>query len=278
MHQVGGGVILAAIATNASSRPVAIITGGSRGIGAATARYLAAREWAVAVLDRCADDPDIDYALGTREQLAMIPHDFGPHALAFEADVRDRDALDGVVGATLARFGRLDAVVTCAGVIAGGVPTWELTAAQWQVMLDVNLTGTFNTIAATVPHLLHQPQPRRGRIVAIASAAGQTGMPLLASYCAAKHGVIGLIRSLARDLGDSGITANAIAPGSTDTAMLKASAKIYGLESVTKFEHQQSRGALVEPTEIAATVEWLCRPTTRSVTGTVIAVDGGFVG
>lgn len=272
------GVILAAIVNESPQRSVAFITGGARGIGAATARYLAARGWAVAVADRCTDDPDIPYPLGTRADIASIPNDFGDHAVAFEADVRDRAAIEGVIGATVERFGRLDAVITCAGAITGGVPAWELTASQWQVMLDVNLTGTFNAIAAAVPHLLDQPKPRHGRIVAIASAAAETGLPLLASYSAAKHGVIGLVRSLARDLGDSGITANAISPGSTDTAMLKASAAIYGLRSPTEFERNQANGTLIEPNEIAAAVEWLCRPSTRSTTGAVIGVDGGFFG
>lgn len=255
-----------------------MITGGARGIGAATARHLLARGWAVTAIDRCADDPDIAYPLATRSELARLPADFGSFALAIEADVRDRAAMEGVIGTTIERFGRIDAVVACAGAVAGGVPTWELPQRQWQAMLDINLTGTFNAIATTVPHLLAQAPPRHGRIVAIASAAADTGLPLLAGYSAAKHGVIGLIRSVARELGGSGITANVISPGSTDTSMLKASAAIYGLDSVTQFERQQSSGALIEPTEIAATVEWLCRPTTRSTTGAVFAVDGGFLG
>ena len=120
------------------------------------------------------------------------------------------------------RFGGVDAAIACAGVIAGGVPQWELPAAQEQAVLDIDLGGVLNLARAAVPALLRRPQPRHGRFLAVASAAASRGLPMLAAYCAAKAGVAGLIRALAVELGSTGIPAtNAVSPGSTATAMAR---------------------------------------------------------
>ncbi len=118
------------------------------------------------------------------------------------------------------RWGGLDAAIGCAGVIAGGVPQWEVPREQEQAVLDIDLGGVLNLARAAVPALLRRPQPRSGRFLAVASAAATRGLPMLAAYCAAKAGVAGLIRALAVELGPTGVTANAVSPGSTDTAML----------------------------------------------------------
>lgn len=124
--------------------------------------------------------------------------------------------------------------------------------------------------------MLQRPEPRHGRFVAVASAGGTVGIYMLAAYSAAKHGVVGLVRSLAAELGPHGITANAVAPGSTSTAMLEASAAIYGLDRPERFAEQHLLPRLVEPDEPAALLAWLCGPESSGITGAVLPVDAGM--
>jgi NAD(P)-dependent dehydrogenase (short-subunit alcohol dehydrogenase family) len=140
----------------------------------------------------------------------------------------------------------------------------------------VNLEGTWRLANAAVPALLRRPLPRQGRFVAVASAGGSVGIPMLAAYCAAKHGVIGLVRSLAAELGDDGVTANAVAPGSTRTAMLDASARYYDIRGPDEFAVHQFVHRLLEPDEPAALLAWLCGPESSGITGSVLPVDGGM--
>ena len=127
-------------------------------------------------------------------------------------------------------------------------------------MLDVDLRGVLVAARAGVPALLRRPEPRQGRFLAVASAAATRGLPMLAAYCAAKAGVLGLVRALAAELRDTGVTANAVSPGSTDTAILDESARLYGLESGEAFAAQQPLGRLIEPEEVAALLVWLAGP------------------
>ena len=151
--------------------------------------------------------------------------------MPFVADVRDQAALTAAVAAAAERWGGLDAAIACAGAIAGGVAAWNLPAAEQRAVLDVNLGGVLALAHAAIPELLRRPEPRAGRFLAVASAAATRGLPLLAAYCAAKAGVTGFVRALAAELADSGVTANAVNPGSTDTALLTESARLYGLAS-----------------------------------------------
>ena len=127
-------------------------------------------------------------------------------------DVTDLDALAGAVAAAEERFGGLDAMIAAAGVIAGGVPHWEVPVEQERAVLDVDLGGVLNAARVAVPALLRRPEPREGRFVAVASTAAVRGLPMLAAYCAAKAGVAGFVRALAAELGGTGVTANAVAP------------------------------------------------------------------
>jgi SDR family mycofactocin-dependent oxidoreductase len=255
---------------------VALITGAARGIGAATARRLAADGYAVVAVDICSDDPTLEYPLGSRAELDSVVADCGPDAMAVMADVRDSDALDAAVAVAVDTFGGLDVAVAAAGVMSGGDVGWETSEAVWAVNMDVNLTGVWRTARAAMPAILDRAEPRSGRFVAIASAAGLGGHPTIAAYCAAKHGVIGLIQSLAVELGSTGVTANCVCPGSTASAILQASADVYRLDSMDEFAQHHPIGRILRPTEIASAVAWLCAEEQSGVTGIALPVDGGM--
>lgn len=260
-----------------ASPPVALLTGAARGIGAATARRLAADGWAVAAVDVGADDPALAYPLATRADLDEVVAACGEdRAVGVVADVRDQEALDRAVAVAVDRFGGLDAAVAVAGVLWGGEPTWATPEQAWAVQVDVNLTGVWRLARAAVPALLARPEPRRGRFVAVSSTAGLRGLPLLAAYSASKHGVVGLVTSMAAELGPHGVTANVVCPGSTTTSILDASAAAYGLGSPADFARHHLLPRLLEPDEIAAAIAYLCGPGASGITGAVLPVDAGM--
>lgn len=252
---------------------VAVVTGAARGIGAATVRALDAAGWAVVAVDRAADDPRLPYPLGTRDELEALRSD---HVLPHVADTCDEQALHAAVATAEQEFGGLDAAFAVAGVVAGGVPLWEQAEDEVQAVLEVDLLGVVALARAAVPALLRRPAPRSGRFVAVASTAAVRGLPMLAAYCAAKAGVTGLVRALAVELGGTGVTANAVSPGSTDTPVLAESARLYGLPSAHAFAAQQPLGRLLHPDEVAAALVWLAGPDASAVTGAVLPVDGGL--
>lgn len=261
-----------------ASGSVAIVTGAARGIGAATAIRLAGSGWRLVLVDRCADDPALGYPLATRADLdAVVEKCGGPDgAVGVECDVRDQAGLDEAVALAADRFGGLDAALAIAGCIGGGVEAWNTSDELWSTMVSVNLEGAWRLARAAVPAMLARPEPRQGRFVAVASSGGTVGIYLLAAYSAAKHGVIGLVRSLAAELGPHGITANAVAPGSTAGAMLDASATFYGLSSPDEFAVQHLLPRLLDPGEPAAMIAWLCGPDSSGITGAVLPVDAGM--
>jgi SDR family mycofactocin-dependent oxidoreductase len=261
---------------------VAVVTGAARGIGAATATRLAQEGWSVVAVDRCADDPRLPYGLGTAEDLDAVAararelagDDERVRTVAADA----ASALDMAAAVACAEreFGGVDAVIAVAGVIAGGVPLWEMPLAEQEAVLEGNLQSALVAARLGIPALLRRPEPRSGRFVAVASAAATRGLPMLAAYCAAKAGVTGLVRALAAELRGSGITANAVSPGSTRTPILDESARLYGLESAEAFSAQQPLDRLIRPEEVAEAILWLAGPAASAVTGTALAVDGGL--
>jgi SDR family mycofactocin-dependent oxidoreductase len=268
---------------------VAVVTGAARGIGAATVRALASRGWAVVASDRATDDPRVPYALGNEAELRgvvasatdLFPRSGadGPNGnpvVAEVADTTDPGDMARVVATAEHLFGGLDALVCAAGVIAGGMPLWEMPEEALDAVLSVDLGGTITAARAGIPALLRRPAPRQGRFVAVASAAAHRGLPQLAAYGAAKAGVAGLVRGLAAELAGTGITANAVSPGSTATAMLNESARIYGLGDTRPFADQQPVGRLLTTDEVAAALVWLAGPDSAALTGAVIPVDGGL--
>jgi SDR family mycofactocin-dependent oxidoreductase len=256
-----------------AGKRVAIVTGAARGIGAATVQALARTGWAVVAVDRAGDDPRLPYALGTRGQLRALAAE---RVEVLEGDVAQEAVLHEAVAIADRRFGGLDACVCCAGVIAGGVPLWEMPAEQVEAVLEVDLLAVITAARVTVPALLRRPEPRDGRFIAVASAAATRGLPMLASYCAAKAGVVGLVRALAAELRGTGITANAVSPGSTRTPILEESARLYGLASPEEFAAQAPIDRLLEPEEIASLIAWLAGPGGRGTTGAEFSYDGGL--
>lgn len=254
-----------------------MVTGAARGIGAATVRALVEDGWVVVAVDRCSDDPRLPYGLATRDDLEAVAA-IGPDGAVVPvvADASDLAGMVAVVADAEARFGGVDAVLAVAGVIAGGLPLWNMPIEQEQAVLDVNLGGVLVAARAGIPALLRRPEPRSGRFVAVASAAATRGLPHLAAYCAAKAGVAGLVRALGAELRGTGVTVNAISPGSTATPILDESARLYSLESAEAFSSQQPLDRLLEPSEVAEMLRWLAGPHSSGVTGAVLAVDGGL--
>jgi SDR family mycofactocin-dependent oxidoreductase len=259
----------------------ALVTGAARGIGAATVMALAAGGWRVVAADRCADDRALPYPLGSRDELDDVVASAcaaagAENVVAAQADTRDAGALAAAVRLAEDRWGGLDAAIAAAGVIAGGVPAWQVPPEQEQAVIDINLGGVLTLARVAVPALLRRPEPRHGRFLAVASAAATRGLPMLAAYCAAKAGVAGFIRALAAELGRTGVTANAVSPGSTATPILDESARLYALPDAVAFAAQQPFGRLIDPAEVAAVLAFLAGDGASAMTGAVIPVDGGL--
>ncbi len=255
---------------------VALVTGAARGIGAAVARRLADDGYAVVALDACAGPDATPYPMPTPADLEAV---CAPYAdvVAVVGDARDADVLVGAVAQAVERWGRLDVVVAGAAVVAGGQPLWETPLATLDLLLEADVRTVWHAAAAAVPAMLAGPDPSGCRFVALASAAGSHGLFHLAAYNVAKHAVVGLVRGLAADLAGTGITAVAVSPGSTGTAMLQQTAELYGTTTDDLAGHQLLRRAL-EPAEVAATVAFCCSREGAALNGGVVAADGGFGG
>ena len=236
---------------------VALVTGAAGGIGSATVRTLVAQGFCV-----------VGFDLREAPESERVAHVVG--------DVRERAALDGAVALALERWGRLDAAVAAAAVIAGGHPLWEAPDDELAELLDVDVRGVWNTAAAAVPAMLAGPDPSGCRFVAVASAAGTYGLFHLAAYTTAKHAVVGLVKGLAADLVATGVTAVAVSPGSTRTDLLDATADLYGVPDPVVFTSNQLLRRLLEPDEVAATIAFCCSVEGGVLDGGVVHADGGF--
>jgi SDR family mycofactocin-dependent oxidoreductase len=256
---------------------VAVVTGAARGIGAATVRALVADGWTVVASDRARDDERLPYELGSRAELDELVRSLGSdNVTAAVLDATDAHEFAKLIANTEGRFGGIDAIVAAAGVIAGGVPLWEMPESQLDAVLEGNLGAAMNAARLGIPALLRRPQPREGRFIAVASTAASRGLPMLAAYCAAKAAITGLSRALALELRGSGITANTVSPGSTRTAILAQTARLYELDSSEQFAIQQPIERLLEPEEIAAMIAWLAGRAGSGVTGADLTFDGGL--
>lgn len=239
----------------------AFVTGGSRGIGRAVVRRLAAEGYAVG----------INY-LRSREQaeaLAAELREQGVGALAVRADVADREAVTDAVRRVEAAFGPVTALVNNAGIAQNDL-FQDTPEELWRRMFAVHADGAFHTIQAVLPHMLHE---KAGGIVNISSIWGLRGASCEVAYAASKAAVIGLTRSLAMELAPSHIRVNCVAPGVIETDMVKG----LGEETVASLVDQTPAGRLGTPEDVARAVAFLLREDADFITGQVLTVDGGFI-
>ncbi len=249
---------------------VAVVAGGGRGIGAAVARRLRAAG-PVTVLDAF-DGETLGYRHATSSDRTALTDDGIP---CRQVDLRDLDATREAVDAVAAEHGGLDVAVACASVIAGGTPLWETDTAVRDGLLAADAATAWNLASAAVPHLLRRPAEARPTVVVLTSAAGAHGLYGLSAYVVAKHAATGVVRALAADLVGTGVTAVGVAPGATDSPMLAATARLYGMDDVQPLaEHQAARRPL-DPDEVAAVVE-LAATAGTVLHGAVLDADGGF--
>lgn len=238
---------------------VALVTGSSRGIGAATAALLARNGWEVCInyIER----------RDKAEELAAKLTDEGCRVMVCQADVSDAQAVNTMVRRIEDSFGPVTLLVNNAG-IAKQIQFQDITSEYWRRIFEVNLGGCFNTIQAVLPHMLHE---HAGCIINVSSIWGQHGASCESSYSATKHAIIGLSRSLAAELAPTNIRVNCVAPGVIDTDMVK----VLGEETLDSLAREViPLGRLGSPAEIADAILYLARA--EYVTGQVLGVDGGF--
>ncbi len=258
---------------------VAFITGAGRGQGRAHA-VLMAREGAdIAALDICHDLPYPRYSLAGRDDLTETVRqvrEYGRRALELVADVRDSTAMAAAVTETIAAFGHIDILVCNAG-IADMALTWDITEEWWDMMLDVNLKGYWLAVKYVVPHML--AQQTGGGIIMTSSVAGLRGEPGMAHYCASKWGVIGLAKSLARELAPHHITVNTLHPTAVNTDIITgmAQAAEMATEDLVEFIRQGNAlpVTLIEAEDVANAALWLVSDEARYVTGQNLNIDAG---
>lgn len=248
----------------------ALVTGGARGIGLACAQALQQRGASLTLLGR--DRAALDAAVASLSAHGVVR--------GVVADIADEASVRAAFAQATQDGGAVDILVNNAGQAVS--QRFERTdAATWQAMLAVNLTGTYHCTQAALPGMLAAGS---GRIINVASTAGLIGYPYVSAYCAAKHGVIGLTRALALELARKGITVNAVCPGFTETDIVRdAVSNIVNKTGRTaeaardELAARNPQGRLVQPAEVAETVAWLALPSSASINGQAIAVDGGEV-
>ncbi|MDQ3605418.1 MAG: SDR family oxidoreductase [Gemmatimonadota bacterium] len=250
----------------------AVVTGGGSGIGAAIAAELARRGAALTLMGR--------RHRPLEEHSATLGDRFGVAVAAIPCDVAEEGSVRRAFAAARERSGDPTILVNNAGQAAGSSFA-ETSLELWQQMLAVNLTGSFLCARAVLPAMLAASS---GRIVNIASTAGLRGYPHIAAYSAAKHGVIGLTRSLALETVKKGVTVNAVCPGYTDTGMTDGAADglsrargISAEEARALISRSNPRGTLIRPEEVADAVAWLCSPAASAITGQALVVAAGEV-
>jgi SDR family mycofactocin-dependent oxidoreductase len=262
---------------------IALVTGGARGVGREVALGLAEAGADVALIDRCVTPATTPYAAATRDDLEdsqLAIESMGRRCLAVQADVTDLPAMAVAVEGAVQQLGRLDIVVANAGIFTWG-RLWELTEQQWDETIAVNLKGTWITLKVTVPYLIAQSW---GRVVCVSSTAGLRGGPNIAHYVASKHGVIGLVRSLAMEVGEFGVTVNAVCPSRMKTKMVTY-AEYYeafagpgateaDLDRVTRREQVLPIEA-VPATAVREAVVWLASDAAQHITGLAVPIDAG---
>jgi (+)-trans-carveol dehydrogenase len=267
---------------------VAFVTGIARGQGRSHAVRLAEEGADIIGLDIAAPVASMGYATGTPEEFAetiALVEKTGRRIVARVVDVRDRIGVEALLEDGVTELGGLDIVVANAGVSPPALPVWKISSAQWDDVIGINLTGVFNTLAASMPHVL--AGRRGGSVIVVSSSAGLKGIPHLGDYVATKAGVIGLARSLANEVAHRQIRVNVICPGTVDTPMVTANVQQFELfrpdienptlEDCTEaFRSMMPMGQpWLDPEQISDAVVFLASDEARFITGVVLPVDQG---
>jgi SDR family mycofactocin-dependent oxidoreductase len=263
---------------------VALVTGAARGIGRACAVRLAEEGADIALVDIGRDVETVPYSGARADQLAAVEGEIegaGPRAIAVQADVRDGEALRAAAARTVDELGRLDVLVAAAGIDSWG-KAWELTDEQWQTMIDVNLTGVWQSAKAVTPHMLER---RSGSMILIGSVLSHKHNAGFAHYTAAKHGVLGLTRAFALELAPFMIRVNSVDPTAVRTDMTinpDFLGELSGRETGTVEDAEERLLRwnampllMVEPVDIANAVLFLASDESRYITGVSLPVDLG---
>ena len=264
------------------------ITGAAHGMGRSHALAFAREGARLVLCDACRQYETIPYPLATPEELASLVHDIealGCSVIAEQVDVTNLSAMQALAEHARTELGPIDIVVANAGVYSFA-PSWELTEEQWDETVNVCLKGVWMTCKVAIPQMIER---RHGKIICISSTAGQKGMANLAHYVAAKHGVLGLVKTLAIELAQYDINVNAICPTSVDTAMLNNQGLYdifaggpgpnatheYMLQLMNQLNLFPDRN-LLPPEAISNVVLWLASEEARHMTGCALPVDAGY--
>lgn len=258
---------------------VAIVTGGARGNGLAAAKCMAAEGADIAIADICENMTTIPYDLSTQDTMENAVAEIkalGRKAIGIKCDVRKAGDVEAMVRQVLETFGKIDILVNNAGN-SSMVAIAEMDEAVWDEVVDTHLKGTFLCCHYVLPHMIER---HSGSVISISSVGGQRGFGMGGHYCAAKHGIIGLNKSIAMEVADHNIRANVVCPGTVWTDMMKGIAASFGMEEAEAKE-QFFAGHLIKdpelaPEDIGRAVLWLVSDEARCITGNMITVDGGW--
>jgi SDR family mycofactocin-dependent oxidoreductase len=268
---------------------VVFVTGAARGQGRSHAVRFAAEGADIIGIDMCHDLDTVQYSLARESDLAETVRQveaLDRRMVAQRVDVRDFGELAEAAATGVGEFGRLDVILPNAGIVASG-PTWEMPIDKWHDVVDINLTGVFHTIRATVPHMVEAGNG--GNVVFTGSLAAMRGIANAGAYVAAKHGVMGLMRTLANELAAHGIRVNAVNPTNVATDMLHNATnyKLFVPEEADPslddaLDRFMSLNLMpvpwIEAQDISNAMMWLCSDEARFVTGSMLPVDaGGYV-